>query len=48
MSLMLSWLGQLLELSKSKDRGDGTKEVCKALRGIGFSNNELSSFSRAR
>jgi hypothetical protein len=42
---MMSWLGELLELSKSDDRGDRVQTVCKALRGLGFSNNELSAFS---
>ncbi len=45
MSLMMSWLGELLTYSKSGDRDERLEEVCKSLRGIGFSNRELSDFS---
>jgi hypothetical protein len=45
MSLMMSWLGELLAYSKSGDRDERLEEVCKSLRGLGFSNSELSGFS---
>ena len=45
MSFMMSWLGELLESSRVGDRGERLQEVCRALRGLGFSNNELSAFS---
>jgi flagellar biosynthesis chaperone FliJ len=45
MSLMMSWLGEFLELSRVGDRGERLQEVCRVLRGLGFSNSELSSFS---
>jgi hypothetical protein len=42
---MTSWLGELLELSRVGDRGERLREVCRSLRGLGFSNSELSGFS---
>lgn len=41
----MSWLGEFLELAKVGDRGERLQEVCKSLRGLGFSNSELSSLS---